>query len=263
MTRKTKKRSPMSFSSLQASGSTLKNIQQALDVTAHNIANVSTTAYKSKRVNFEAVTIPGLETNFSGASVNAITTNFTQGRNQPTNMVTDLALQGEGFFTVQNADGEVVFTRDGHFKIDGMSDLVTADGSYVLSAGGGKINIPIEATALEINAFGEIRAQLPGSEQMVFIDQLQVATFINPQGLESIGSNFYKESVNSGTPEFSTAMAQGTGTAGTAIQSGFLEGSNADLSAAFVDLMAYQRSYQAVSRAATTANDILETTLNI
>ena len=95
------------------------------------------------------------------------------------------------------------------------------------------------------------------------MDQIQVATFINPQGLEAIGSNFYKESVNSGTPEFATALAQGTGTASTAIQSGFLEGSNSELSSAFVDLMAFQRSYQAVSRAATTANDILETTLNI
>jgi len=253
----------MSFSSLQSSGSTLKNLQQALDITAHNIANVSTTGYKSKRVNFEAVTFAGTETNYSGASVNAISTNFSQGRNQSTNTVTDLALQGEGFFTVQDADANVVFTRDGHFKLDAMSDLVTSGGAYVLSAGGGKINIPLEATALEINSFGEIRAQLPGSEEMVFVDQIQVATFINPQGLEAIGSNFYKESVNSGTPEFATALAQGTGTASTAIQSGFLEGSNSELSSAFVDLMAFQRSYQAVSRAATTANDILETTLNI
>ncbi|MEY3370509.1 MAG: flagellar basal body rod protein FlgG [Cyanobacteriota bacterium] len=253
----------MSFSSLQASGSTLKNLQQALDVAAHNIANVSTTAYKAKRVNFEAVTTIGVETNFSGADINSISTNFQQGRNQPTNEVTDLAIQGNGFFTVQNADGNIVFTRDGHFTIDAMSDLVTADGSYVLSAGGGKINIPIQATALEINSFGEIRAQLPSSEQMVLVDQVQLATFINPQGLESIGSNFYQESVNSGVPEFSTALAQGTSTASTAIRSGFLEGSNADLSSTFVDLMAYQRSYQAVSRAVTTANDILETTLNI
>lgn len=253
----------MSFSSLQASGSTLKNLQQALDVTAHNIANVSTTAYKAKRVNFEAVTYSGVDNMFAGASVNSISTNFSQGRNQPTNKVTDLALQGSGFFSVQNADGDVVFTRDGHFMVDAVNDLVTADGSYVLSAGGGKINIPIEASSLEINSFGEIRAQLPGSEEMVFVDQLQVATFINPQGLEAMGSNFYKESVNSGTPEFSTALAQGTGTASTAIQSGFLEWSNADLSSSFVELMAYQRSYQAVSRAATTANDILETTLNI
>jgi len=253
----------MSFSSLQAGGSTLKNLQQALDVAAHNIANVSTTAYKAKRVNFEAVTRTGIEVNFSGADINSISTNFQQGRKQPTNQVTDLALEGDGFFTIQNADGNIVFTRDGHFSIDAMSDLVTSDGSYVLSAGGGKINIPIQASTLEINPFGEIRAQLPGSEQLVLVDQVQVATFINPQGLESIGSNFYQESINSGVPEFSTALAQGTSTAGTSIISGFLEGSNAELSSTFVDLMAYQRSYQAVSRAVTTANDILETTLNI
>jgi flagellar basal body rod protein FlgG len=253
----------MSFSTLQASGSTLKNIQQAIDVTAHNIANVNTTAYKSQRVNFEAVTSMGIEKNYSGASVNSVSSNVSQGPLKITNSITDLMLQGDGFFSVQNPDGQVVYTRDGHFIVDGMRDLVTADGAYVLSAGGGKINIPLDARNLEVNPSGEIRAKLTGSEVMVVIDQIQLATFANPQGLESIGSNCYKDSANSGSPEFATALAEGTGSASTSIRSGALEGSNTDLSTSFVDLMAFQRSYQAVSRATTTANDILETTLNI
>jgi flagellar basal-body rod protein FlgG len=253
----------MSFSTLQASGSTLKNIQQALDITAHNIANVNSTAYKANRPNFEAVTSMGIERNYSGASINGVSTNFRQGPLKVTNSSTDLMLQGAGFFTVQNADGQVVFTRDGHFKTDGMSDLVTAGGAYVLSAGGAKISIPTDARNLEINSSGEIRAKLTGSEEMVVIDQIQLATFTNPQGLEAIGNNCFKESANSGGPEFATALAEGTASASTSIKAGFLEGSNTDLSTSFVDLMSYQRSYQAVSRATTTANDILETTLNI
>jgi flagellar basal-body rod protein FlgG len=253
----------MSFSTLQASGSSLKNIQQALDVTSHNIANVNSTAYKAKRVNFEAVTSLGIERNYSGTSVNSVSTNFKQGQLKSTEKGSDLFLQGAGFFTVQNPDGQVVFTRDGHFMTDGMSDLVTAGGAYVLSAGGGKISIPMDARDLEVNSSGEIRAKLTGSEEKVLIDQIQLANFTNPQGLESIGSNCYKESANSGSPEFATALAEGTSLASTSILSGFLEGSNTDLSSSFVDLMSYQRSYQAVSKAATTANDILETTLNI
>jgi flagellar basal-body rod protein FlgG len=253
----------MSFSTLQASGSSLKNIQQALDVTTHNIANVNSTAFKAGRVNFEAVTSLGIERNYSGTSVNSVSTNFRQGPSKTTNSATDLSIQGSGFFSVQNSDGQIVFTRDGHFMTDGMGDLVTAGGAYVLSAGGGKINIPMDARDLEVNSSGEIRAKLTGSEDLVLIDQVQLATFINSQGLESIGSNCYKESANSGSPEFATALAEGTGLASTFIRAGFLEGSNTDLSSSFVDLMSYQRSYQAVSKAATTANDILETTLNI
>lgn len=253
----------MSFNSLQAAGSTLRNLQMAIDSTSHNIANVNTTAFKEKRVNFEAITYGSSETKFSGSAVNSINTNFTQGKLKNTSQWTDLALQGNGFFTIQDTSGEIVFTRDGHFKVDSNSNLVTAGGNFVLSAGGGRVSIPAEARAIEVNASGEIKALMPGSEEFILVDQLQVASFLNPQGLEAIGSNFYRESLNSGIPEFSTALGVGTATADTAIKAGSLESSNADLSISFVDLIAYQRSYQAVSRSATTANDILETTLNL
>ena len=240
----------------------MKNIQFAIDAVAHNIANVNTTAYKESKVNFASV-VNSFSDNakYSGTAVASINPNFNQGGLKSTGQYTDLSLRGNGFFTLQDTTGEVVFSRDGHFKVDAESTLVSADGNFVLSSGGGRIILPTNATSIEINASGEVKYLAEGADQYQLLTQLQLATFINPQGLEAIGGNQYRESLNSGVPEFTTALGTGTGAADTKIISGTLESSNADLSTNMVDLIAYQRSYQSVSKAVQTANDILETTL--
>ncbi len=252
----------MSINALKSSGSSMKNIQFAIDAVAQNIANVNTTAYKENKVNFESVVNNLSEiARYSGTAIASVNANFTQGKLKSTGQYTDLGIQGKGFFTVQSSNGDIVFTRDGNFKIDGESTLVTANGDFVLSAGGGKIIIPTEATSVEINAGGEIKYLPQGSDQYQLLTQLQVANFVNPQSLEALGNNQFRESLNSGVPEFSTALGTGTSTAETVIVSGTLETSNADLSTNMVDLIAYQRSYQSVSKAVSTANELLETTL--
>lgn len=240
----------------------MKNIQFALDAVAQNIANVNTTAYKESKVNFESV-VNSLSdgAKFSGTAVSSINSNFTQGNLKSTGVYTDLGLQGNGFFTLQSTAGDVVFTRDGNFKIDGSSTLVDSNGNFVLSSGGGQIIIPTNTTSIEINPNGEIKYLPQGSDQYQLLTQLQLASFVNPQSLEAIGNNQYRESLNSGVPEFSTALGAGTGTAETSVVSGTLEASNADLSTNMVDLIAYQRSYQSISKAVETANELLQTTI--
>ncbi len=253
----------MSLDSIKFAGSSMKNIQQAIDAVSHNIANVNTTAYKERKVNFESVVSSFGGTTLSGAAVNAVTPNFNQGNLKSTGRWNDMALQGQGFFTVQDAAGNMVYTRDGSFNIDSNNNLVTSSGAFVLSAGGGRITIPADATNVEVTNAGEIMIKSSGGVGFELLDQLQVTTFQNPQSLESIGGNFFRESLNSGNPEFSTALGPGSQSAETQIVSGALEASNANLSGSFTDMIAYQRSYQAVSRSATTADELLNTTLGL
>lgn len=254
----------MSYESVRTAGSSMKSIQQAMDVISHNIANVNTTGFKQRRVNFESVVSNHLDTKYSGTSVNSTSADFTQGRLKQTGIWTDLSLQGNGFFVLQDPTGSLAYTRAGHFNIDSQGSLVTPDGFFALSAGGSRIQIPLDAQSIEVNSAGEILAMSnDGTGEFSLVDQLGVAAFTNPKSLQSIGGTNFKETVNSGNPEFSSALGIGTSTASTVMVSGALESSNADLSGSFTDMISFQRSYQAVSKTAETANQLLETTLNL
>ena len=114
---------------------------------------------------------------------------------------------------------------------------------------------------MEVTQAGEIRILESGDDSFQVLAQLQLASFANDQALEPIGNSQYRETLNSGTPQYSSAEELGSGTAATQVVSGALEASNADLSANMVDLIAYQRSFQSVSRVTQTANELLEATL--
>ena len=107
----------MSFHTLKWSGSSLKNIQFGIDSESHNIANVNTTGYKKQQPNFAAVvnSHAGMEGGLSGTHMNANTTVFSQGSLKSTGNFSDLAITGEGFFSVQNPAGEVLYTRGRSF----------------------------------------------------------------------------------------------------------------------------------------------------
>jgi flagellar hook protein FlgE len=253
----------MSFDSVKTAGSSMKNIQQAIDIIAHNIANVNTTGYKQSRVNFESVVSNFVETKYSGTSVNSTSIDFAQGRLKQTGTWTDVSLQGNGFFVLQDPTGSLAYSRSGHFTTDSQGNFVNPDGYFVLSSGGSRIQIPANAKTVEINSAGEINVVLNGTEEFYVSDQIGVANFVNPKSLQAVGGTNYRETINSGHPEFSSALGQGTSLSSTIILSGTLETSNADLSSAFSDMISYQRSYQAVSKTAETANEILQTTLNL
>ena len=253
----------MSYASVKTAGSSMKNIQQAIDLVAHNISNVNTTGYKQRRVNFESVVSNHIETKYSGTSINSTSADFTQGRLRSTGIWTDVALQGKGFFVLQDPSGSLAYTRAGHFDVDSEGNLVTPNGFFVLSAGGSRIQIPLDVQSIEINSAGEINALENGGENFTLVDQIGVASFPNPKSLQSMGGTTFKETINSGNPEFSSALGTGTSTSATVMVSGSLEASNADLSGAFTEMISYQRSYQAVSKTADTANQLLETTLNL
>jgi len=252
------------FYGLKTAGSSMNEIQKAIDITSNNIANVNTTGYKNRQVNFASlVSNLGGATTYSGTTVNSISIDYSQGALKSTGSFSDLAIQGPGFFTVEGDGGEVLYTRAGHFLLDAQRSLVTPEGMFVLSSGGSRITIPADAAEVEINPAGEIRLKYDDQEDYLAFDQIQLASFANPQGLASAGDNNYRETNNSGAVEYSAALATGTRTGSTSLVSGALELSKANLSQSLTDLIAYQRTFQAVSKTATAQNEILETTIGL
>ena len=231
--------------------------QQRLDTIANNMANLSTTGYKSVRADFkdalyQTMARPvqpqdGLNLQKgSGVLLGATTRDFTQGTPQMTGGALDLMLSGDGFFCVQDIDGETVYTRDGTFVLsveEGGTFLVTGDGRYVLDKNGQPINIKTAATAdLSIQANGTIYNTATGEE----LGQLGIVTFVNRQGLMARSGNRFEATESSGEPIESTAM----------VRQGYVESSNVDLASEMVRMIRTQRAFSLTSRALTTADEM-------
>ncbi|WP_438350141.1 flagellar basal body rod protein FlgG [Paenibacillus sp. FA6] len=267
--------------SMYSGVSGMKGFQTKLDVIGNNIANVNTIGFKSGRVMFKdimsqttsGVTPPNEGTQGGvnakqiglGVSVGSIDTIHLAGSAMTTNQPTDLRIDGDGFFTViMTEDQEVPFlTRAGDFHVDANRNLVTSDGLYVTDIGGGIIQLGDDVTSFSIAQDGTIVQKMadgttePGA-------QLGVAKILNPEGLEKIGGNLYRVTLNA-TPEgeyeiFAANDAEeGTG----AIISGQLEMSNVDLTSEFTEMIVAQRGFQANSRIITTSDEILQEVVNL
>jgi flagellar basal-body rod protein FlgG len=239
--------------------------QFKLDTISNNLANVATNGYKRAGVVFEDLMydnlrqvgaassdqtqLPtGLQVGL-GARVSASTRNFSQGNLQATGNNLDIAIKGQGFFQIQLPDGSTGYTRDGSFQLDPNGQLVTANG-HLLEPG---ITIPPNAQSVTLAADGTVNVTVPGQAASQSVGQLQLATFINPGGLEPRGQNLYAETAASGTP---TAGAPGTDGRGGLMQ-GHVEGSNVNVVEELVAMIATQRAYELNSKAIQTTDQML------
>ena len=197
-----------------AIGATGMEAQQLnIEVISNNIANLSTTGFKSSRTEFQDLLYQnmrnvGIESSDTGTILPsglevglgvqpAATYRInTQGNLTITNNALDLAINGGGYFQVQLPDGTTAYSRDGSFQLNQTGQLVTADGYQVLPS----ITVPATATAITINASGQVQATITGQTNQQTLGQLQLASFINPAGLDAIGNNLLKETTASGTP---------------------------------------------------------------
>ncbi len=239
--------------------------QTQLDVITNNLANVSTNGFKRARAVFEDLlyqtmrqpgalntaqnTIPsGLQ---FGTGVRPVATEriHTQGNLQQTSNSLDLAVQGEGFFQIQMPDGTLAYTRDGAFQKDAQGVMVTSSGFPVQP----QITIPPDAVTLTIGRDGVVSALQAGQSAPTQIGQLQLATFINAGGLQSVGENLYVETASSGTPTPSTPGTNGAGL----INQGFVETSNVNVVEELVNMIQTQRAYEINSRAIQTSDQML------
>ncbi|MDO7788373.1 flagellar basal-body rod protein FlgF [Desulforamulus aquiferis] len=247
--------------SLYSGISGLRNHQTRMDVVGNNIANVNTTGYKSGRVNFQDSLSQYYSNNAAigqnqvgtGMKVASINNNFIQGPLQNTGRTLDLSIQGDGFFTLQDANGNLSYTREGIFFVNASGELVNSDGYLVVDDGGSPITLTPPINQLSINELGEIFEN--GSTTATA--QIGITTFANREGLAKAGNNRYLETMASGTPTL------GAPNSDNVVISGYLEMSNVDLSQEMVDMMVTQRGFQANSRVITVSDSLLEELVNL
>lgn len=265
--------------SMYSGVSGMRGFQTKLDVIGNNIANVNTVGFKAGRVMFQdilsqsvaGVTAPeegergGVNAKQIGlgVAIASIDTMHSPGSAMTTNQPNDLRIDGDGFFVVAaSEDAEMLLTRAGNFVLDANRQLVTVDGYFVLGQDGAPIILDEEVTSYTISQDGTIiGVTVDGQEE---VGQIGVARVVNPSGLEKVGGNKYRMTVNANPDgEFELLLPNdpefGTG----AIISGQLEMSNVDLTAEFTEMIVAQRGFQANSRIITTSDEILQEVVNL
>ena len=239
--------------------------QTSLDVIANNLANVSTNGFKRARPVFEDLLYqtlrqPGAQSSQStqipsglqlGTGVRPVSTAriHTQGAVQQTGNSLDVAIDGAGFFQVLLPDGTTAYSRDGSFQKDNQGQMVTASGYPVQPA----ITIPADALTVTISRDGVVSVTQPGTTATTQIGNLQLATFINVGGLQSVGENLYLETASSGTPTPSTPGTNGAGI----LNQNYVETSNVNVAEELVSMIQTQRAYELNSKVVSTSDQML------
>lgn len=238
--------------------------QIQMDVISNNLANVSTTGFKRSRAVFEDLIYqtlrqPGAQSSQQtqvpsglqiGTGVRPVATEriHTQGNLQQTSNSLDVAIQGSGFFQVLMPDGTTAYTRDGSFQTDSQGQVVTSSGYPLQPA----MTIPANSTSVTIARDGTVSATVAGVSTQ--IGSLQLATFINPAGLQSQGENLYVETASSGTPNTNVPGTNGTGL----LNQGYVETSNVNVVEELVNMIQTQRAYELNSKAITVSDQMLQ-----
>jgi flagellar basal-body rod protein FlgG len=241
-----------------------QNTQMA--VIANNLANTNTTGFKSDRAAFQDLMYQNVKqvgaqstqnTQYStgltlgtGVRIAATEKNYLQGSVLQTGGNLDMSISGLGFFQITMPDGTISYSRDGSFSMDAQGNVVTASG-YPLSPA---ITIPINAQSVTVGTDGTVSVTVAGSTKPTSVGQIQLASFINVQGLQPTGNNLLAESAASGAPQVGTPGTTGLGS----LQQGSLETSNVNTVTELVNMIQCQRAYEMNSKAITTTDQMLQ-----
>lgn len=237
----------------------------ALKVVSNNLANVSTVGFKKDRAVFEDLLYqiqrqPGAESAEGaqlpsglqlGSGVRVVGTQklFQEGELQTTGEAFDIAIAGRGFFQVTMPNGDLAYSRHGQFQLNSDNEIVTADG-FLLEP---NITLPAEVQSMTVGVDGIVSAVVAGDPNPQQLGQIQLADFVNPQGLQALGKNLFAETAASGNPVLSNPGDAGTG----ALQQGMLEGSNVNAVEELVNMITTQRAYEINSKVISTADQML------
>jgi flagellar basal-body rod protein FlgG len=241
-----------------------QNTQMA--VIANNLANSNTTGFKADRAAFQDLMYQNVQqvgaqstqnTQYStglslgtGVKIAATEKNYAQGSVLQTGGTLDMSVTGIGFFQITMPDGTLAYTRDGSFSLDSQGNVVTASG-YPLSPA---ITIPISAQSVTVGTDGTVSVTTAGAAKATAVGQIQLANFINVEGLQPTGNNLVIESGSSGAPQVGTPGTNGLGT----LQQGSLETSNVNTVTELVNMITCQRAYEMNSKAISTTNQMLQ-----
>jgi flagellar basal-body rod protein FlgG len=248
----------MALDALYSAATGMYAQQTALDNISNNLANVNTPGFKSGRVAFSDLLYTDLTPQQAakqgsqeglGVQVAAIQTQQTQGNLQTTGQPLDLAIQGQGFFEVTQANGTKAYTRAGAFTTDANGNMVTPTGEKLSPP----IVVPGNATDTAIGADGTVTANVGGKTKT--LGQVRIATFPNELGLSSLGDSLFGVTANSGPATLRTPGKDGSGS----IESGELEMSNVNATDEMVGMITTQRSYEAVAKVVTASDEMLQT----
>ena len=239
--------------------------QLQIDNIANNLSNVSTNGYKRSRAIFEDLLYqtlrqPGAQSSQQtqiptglqiGTGVKPVATEkiHTQGNLQRTDNALDMAIQGQGFFQVLLPDGTTGYTRDGSFHKDNQGNLVTSSG-YPMQP---NIVIPQDAITVTIAKDGIVQVTQPGAAAPTQIGQIQLASFVNPSGLQAMGENVFVETAASGGPTPNTPGQNGVGM----INQSYDETSNVNVAEELIQMIQTQRAYELNSKVVQTSDQML------
>ncbi len=243
----------------------LQAFQQQINVVGNNIANVNTTGFKTARADFEdnfsqalAGSGPNVQVG-SGVSLAAIPNNFNQGTISSTGVGSDLAIAGQGFFTVRNSvDSTMYATRAGDFHLDSAGYLVTTEGLRVQGSTGDLLVDPATVVAFSIDQNGNINVVKKDGTTAVS-GQVQLMSFADPSQLMKQAENRYSWTAAAGASTLAAPRTNGLG----ALQSAALELSNVDLTSEMSNLIMAQRSFQANARIISTSDEMLQEIVNL
>jgi len=253
--------------SLNIAATGLSAQQINVDAISHNLANMTTTGYKAERPEFQDLIYQDLRrvgTNTTdqgtilpvgvqiglGVKTAAISRNTGQGTVQATENALDIAVQGKGYFQIELPDGTIGYTRDGAFKLSPDGIIVTREGYSVQPA----ITIPDDAIDVSINASGQVEVLVTGQVDPQQLGQMEMASFINPAGLQAMGDNMFLETAASGDPILGNAGEDGFGT----LLQGYLENSNVNPVSEITDLIVAQRAYEMNTKVLTASDEMLQ-----
>ena len=238
--------------------------QTRMNVISNNLANVNTTGFKRDRAVFEDMLYQNIrqaggQTDVNaqaptgmmlGTGVRVVATEklHAQGALVNTQNPLDMAIAGEGYFQIAKSDGTIAYTRDGGFKLSATGQVVNSSGALLQPA----ITIPNTATSVTIGRDGTVSIELAAGGAQT-IGQLQLARFVNPSGLQSMGQNQLKETPASGAPQ---VLQPGLNGAGTLMQ-GSLEASNVNVVDEMVNMIETQRAYEINSKAISAVDGML------
>ena len=266
----------MAITALHAGASGMRALDEKLNVVANNLANINTHGFKRSRVNFEDLLYqtkrePGVPNANdepiphgimvgTGVKVSGTQLNFAEGAVDTTGRPLDVQIEGEGFFqvlTIQDGSEITAYTRAGSFARNAVGNIVLANsGGAVLEP---PIAIPDDAIEITIGRNGEVRVRQQGSNTLNTVGQVELARFVNPEGLKSIGRNLYLETEASGTGVTGPPQTDGLG----ATIQGALEMSNVDPVRELIDLITTQRAFELNSQAIQSADESLRIVSNL
>ena len=259
--------------SLYTTATGMKAQQTMVDMIANNIANVNTAGFKKSQASFEDlfyVTLqsPGLARGTgdspapigtqigSGTRLNGTTKVFTTGTLEITERNLDLAIDGEGFFSVILPDGSTAYTRDGGFHLNADGKLVTGSGNVVVP----EITVPSDTLEISIDPTGLVSGRTAGSPDVATtFGQMVLHRFVNPSGMLAVGANVVRPTEASGAPISGQPGLTGLG----GLKQGFVERSNVQIVNELVNLIVAQRAYEVNSRAIQASDQMLSTATNI